>query len=332
VSTVDDPEPGPGQVLLRVDAAGVCHSDIYLMDLPARTLPFPLPLTLGHEAAGTVAAVGDGVTAVPVGQQVAVYGAWGCGQCRVCASGRENYCPHAERLGIRPPGLGAAGAIAQYLLVDDVRHLVPLHGLDPVSAAPLTDAGLTSYHAVKRVQPRLPPGATAVVIGVGGLGHLAVQLLRLLSPAQVVALDLDEEKLDLARSCGVHHAVLFRENAARAVRELTDGLGAAVVLDFVAAEPTLTAAARMVAKDGEVMVVGMGGGSLALAGGLVPFGVTATVPYWGTRPELAEVLALARGGALDVRVESYGLDEAPLAYERLRAGKVVGRAVIMPNG
>jgi propanol-preferring alcohol dehydrogenase len=302
------------------------------MDMLPHRLPFALPVTLGHEAAGTVAALGDGVTGVALGQQVAVYGAWGCGMCRICASGKENYCPHAQRLGIHPPGLGAPGAIAQYLLVDSVRHLLPLDGLDPVRAVPLTDAGLTPYHAIRRVLHRLLPGTTAVVIGVGGLGHLAVQLLRALSAARVVALDVAAEKLDLARSCGAHHALLADDQCVPAVRELTDGLGAEAVLDFVAATTTVKVGARMVAADGEVVVVGLGGGRLALAAGLVPPGVTASVPYWGTRPELAELLALSRTGALDVHVETYGLDEAPLAYERLRAEKITGRAVILPNG
>jgi propanol-preferring alcohol dehydrogenase len=208
---------------------------------------------------------------------------------------------------------------------------LPLDGLDPVRAAPLTDAGLTPYHAVKRVLHRLVPGTTAVMIGVGGLGHLAVQLVRALTAARVVALDVAEEKLELARACGAHHTLSTKDRCVPTVRELTDGLGAEVVLDFVAAESTLRQAAGMVAMDGEIVAVGLGGGRLAFAAGLVPLGVTATVPYWGTRPELAELLALARGGALDVRVETYSLDEAPLAYELLRAGKITGRAVILPN-
>ncbi|MEV6697483.1 NAD(P)-dependent alcohol dehydrogenase [Streptomyces sp. NPDC051453] len=331
--TVPDPEPGPGQVLLRVDAAGVCHSDEVIMHQPADRLWFPLPLTLGHEAVGTVAALGEGASGVSVGQQVAVYGARGCGTCRSCALGRENYCPHTERLGILSPGLGGPGAIAEYLLVEDTRYLVPLDGLDPVRSAPLTDAGLTPYHAVKRVLHQLVPGSTAVAIGVGGLGHMGIQLLRALSPAtQVLALDIAEEKLELARSCGAHHALRSDEHAARAVRALTDGLGADVVLDFVGSDVTLKAAARMVAKEGEVTVVGLGGGRLGMAAGRVPYGVTSSVPYWGTLPELTEVLALARSGVLDVHVETFGLEEAPLAYERLRAGKINGRAVILPNG
>ncbi|MET7987473.1 NAD(P)-dependent alcohol dehydrogenase [Streptomyces sp. NPDC005281] len=331
VRTAPDPEPGPGQVLLKVDAAGVCHSDEVIMNSPVERLWFPLPLTLGHEGVGTVTSCGQGVTGVGVGEKVAVYGAWGCGVCRACALGRENYCPHTERLGILSPGLGAPGTIAEYMLVDDVRHLVPLDGLDPVSAVPLTDAGLTPYHAVKRVLPRLVPGSTAVVIGVGGLGHLGVQLLRALSPTTVVALDVREEKLDLARACDAHHALLSDGQAARTLRELTGGLGAEVVLDFVASDVTLKSAARMVAKEGEITVVGLGGGGLGMAAGRVPYGVTSTVPYWGTRPELTEVLALSRSGALEVHTETYSLEEAPLAYERLHAGKITGRAVVLPH-
>ncbi|MFH8620190.1 NAD(P)-dependent alcohol dehydrogenase [Streptomyces sp. NPDC017979] len=331
VTTVPDPEPGPGQVVVKVEAAGVCHSDEVIMGLPADRLWFPLPLTLGHEAAGTVAALGPGVEGVRTGDAVAVYGAWGCGVCRACALGRENYCPHTERLGIHSPGLGAPGAIAEYLLVDSARHLVPLDGLAPVRAVPLTDAGLTPYHAVKRVLHRLVPGSTAVVIGVGGLGHLGVQILRTLSAATVVALDVAEEKLALARACGAHRTLLSDQRAADGIRELTDGLGAEVVLDFVANDATLRTAAKAVAKEGEIAVVGLGGGRLGLAAGRVPYGVTASVPYWGTRPELAEVLALGRVGELDVHIETYGIDEAPLAYERLHAGKITGRAVVLPG-
>ncbi|NDZ88825.1 alcohol dehydrogenase catalytic domain-containing protein, partial [Streptomyces sp. SID10115] len=232
VVTVPRPEPGPGQVLLKVTAAGVCHSDIAVMSRPAEALGFPLPLTLGHEGAGTVAALGDGVTGLAPGDSVAVYGPWGCGTCLMCAQGKENYCTRAADLGIRPPGLGAPGAIAEYMIVDDPRHLVPLDGLDPVTAVPLTDAGLTPYHAVKTSLPKLTPGSTAVVIGTGGLGHVAIQLLRALTPARVIALDVTEEKLTLAREVGAHETVLSDAAAAGRVRELTGGLGAQAVFDF----------------------------------------------------------------------------------------------------
>lgn len=332
VVTVPDPEPGPGQVLLRVTAAGVCHSDIAVMSWPADQLPFPLPLTLGHEGVGTVEALGAGVEGFAVGDPVAVYGPWGCGACSMCAQGKENYCLRAAELDIRPPGLGAPGAIAEYMVVDSPRHLVPLGDLDPVRAAPLTDAGLTPYHAVKRSLPKLVPGSTAVVIGTGGLGHVAIQLLRAMTAARVVALDVTEEKLALARAVGAHETVLSDASAAAAVRELTGGRGAEVVLDFVGAPPTVTSAGAMAGVEGDVTIVGLGGGALPVGFGSPAYEVSVASPYWGTRAELIEVLDLARVGAVDVHVETYALDDAPKAYERLHEGRVEGRAVILPNG
>ncbi|MFF4558505.1 NAD(P)-dependent alcohol dehydrogenase [Streptomyces sp. NPDC001422] len=332
VVTVPDPEPGPGQVLLKVTAAGVCHSDIAVMSRPAESFPYALPLTLGHEGAGTVAALGDGVSGVAVGDEVAVYGPWGCGICAKCAEGKENYCLRADELGIRPPGLGAPGAMAEYLLVDDPRHLVPTDGLDPVAAVPLTDAGLTPYHAIKRSLPKLTPGSTAVVIGTGGLGHVAIQLLRALTSARVIALDVSEDKLALARTVGAHEAVLSDAGAAAKVRGLTGGFGAQAVFDFVGAEPTVRTAGAVAAVEGDISIVGIGGGALPVGFGSLPFEVSVTAPYWGSRGELIEVLDLARAGAVSVHIETYSLDEAPLAYERLHAGKINGRAVILPNG
>ncbi|WP_262402986.1 alcohol dehydrogenase catalytic domain-containing protein [Actinomadura sp. CNU-125] len=242
VVTVADPEPGPGQVLLKVSAAGVCHSDIAVMGWTAEQLTFGLPLTLGHEGAGTVEAVGDGVRGVSIGESVAVYGPWGCGACVMCSQGKENYCVRADELGIMPPGLGAPGAIAEYLLVDNARHLVPLGGLDPVANVSLTDAGLTPYHAIKGALPKLVPGSAAVVIGTGGLGHVAIQLLRALTPARVIALDVSEKKLELARTVGAHEVVLSDERAADRVRGMTGGVQA--VFDFVGVGPTVATPRR----------------------------------------------------------------------------------------
>ncbi|MDT0269405.1 NAD(P)-dependent alcohol dehydrogenase [Streptomyces sp. DSM 44915] len=331
VVTVPDPEPGPGQVLLRVAAAGVCHSDIALMSWSAESFPYPLPLTLGHEGAGTVVALGAGVHGVTEGDSVAVYGPQGCGRCVKCAQGRENYCLRAAELGIFPPGLGAPGAMAEYLLVNDARFLLPLGELDPVTTVPLTDAGLTPYHAIRRALPKLVPGSTAVVIGTGGLGHVAIQLLRALTPARVIALDVTEEKLALAASVGAHETVLSDEKAADRVRELTRGLGAEGVFDFVGAQPTTALAGSVAAVEADVAIVGLGGGALPVGINTTAFDVAVAAPYWGSRSELAEVLALARDGAIEVRVETYGIDEAPAAYERLHAGKINGRAVIVPN-
>ncbi|MDX3240584.1 NAD(P)-dependent alcohol dehydrogenase [Streptomyces sp. ME18-1-4] len=333
VVEVPVPEPGPGQVLLKVTAAGLCHSDLAVMGWPEEQFPYPLPMTLGHEGVGTVAAVGSGVTAVVEGDDVAVYGPWGCGHCHNCAQGKENCCPRAAGLGILPPGLGSPGALAEYMVVDSPRHLVPLNGLDPVQAAPLTDAGLTPYHAIRKSLPKLVPGSTAVVIGVGGLGHLAVQLLRALTPARVVALDVSKEKLELAHTVGAHETLLSDGAAAARVRELTGGTGADVVLDFVGTAATLAVAAASVAVEGDVTIVGIGGGTLAVGfGGGLPFEVSASFPYWGSRPELMKVVELARQGLVSSHVETFTLDEAPTAYERLHAGDINGRAVVLPHG
>ncbi|WP_242473313.1 alcohol dehydrogenase catalytic domain-containing protein [Blastococcus sp. TML/M2B] len=256
VVEIPTPEPGPGQVRLKVTAAGLCHSDAFVMSLPEGV--YQLPLTLGHEGAGVVDALGDGVSGVELGQPVAVYGAWGCGRCHACARGAENYCPHAGGLGIYPPGLGAPGALAEYLIVDDARHLVPLGDLDPVSAVSLTDAGLTPYHAIVSSLGALPAGSTAVVIGVGGLGHVGIQILRAITGATVVALDLSDDKLKLAREVGAHRALHSDESAVAAIRELTGGVGAQAVFDFVGAAPTLEIARQTVAMDGVIQIVGEG--------------------------------------------------------------------------
>jgi len=332
VVEIADPDVGPGQVLLKVTAAGVCHSDEFIMGLPADQYVYGLPLTLGHEGAGIVEAVGDGVTGVKPGDAVAVYGPWGCGHCLMCAQGKENYCLNAQAEGIMPPGLGSPGSMAEYMVVDNARHLVPLDGLDPVENVSLTDAGLTPYHAIKNSLPKLGAGTTAVVIGTGGLGHVGIQILRALSGATVIALDVNQEKLDLAKAVGAHHTMLSNQDAVSAVRDLTGGRGANAVFDFVGVQPTVDLAGAMAATEGDVTIVGIGGGALAVGFGRIAYDVAVRTPYWGSRSELIEVLDLARAGSIEVEIETYSLDEAPKAYERLHEGKIRGRAVILPNG
>lgn len=216
-------------------AAGLCRSDIAVTGWPEDQMPCRLPMTLAHEGVGRVADIGDGVEGVTAGDVVAVHGPWGCGRCRTFAQGQEQYCERAAAEGIVPPGLGRDGALAQHILVDDARHLVPLDDLDPVEAVSLTDAGPTPHHAIKTALPQLTPGSTAVVIGTGGLGHVAIQVLRVLTPARVIALDVDEQKLDLARTVGAHEALLSDESAAGKIREMADGRGAQGVFDLACA-------------------------------------------------------------------------------------------------
>lgn len=324
------PTPGVGEVLLKVTAAGACHSDSFIMSLPEEQYVYGLPLTLGHEGVGTVAELGDGVTGLQVGDSVAVYGPWGCGECRTCASGAENYCEVAAERGIVPPGLGAPGSMAEYMIVDRARHLVPLGDLDPVASVALTDAGLTPYHAIKPSLPKLVPGSTAVVIGAGGLGHVGIQILRAMSAATVIALDVSEDKLSLATDVGAHHALLSDASAAEAVRDLTGGKGAELVVDFVGAQPTADLAAQLVKPLADIVVVGVGPGTVPVGIFSLPWETSVRAPYWGTRPELFEVLDLARSGQVHVVTEVFSLDEAPEAYRRLHDGTLRGRAVVVP--
>ncbi|MCZ7419958.1 MULTISPECIES: NAD(P)-dependent alcohol dehydrogenase [unclassified Micromonospora] len=331
---VDDPTPGPGQVVVRIGAAGACHSDLHLMhDFEAGGLPWNPPFTLGHENAGWVHRLGSGVTGLEVGQPVAVYGPWGCGRCARCRVGVDNYCenPAAAPVPGGGGGLGLDGGMAEYELVPDARHVLPLpDGLDPVDAAPLTDAGLTPYHAIRRSWPKLPPGSTAVVIGVGGLGHVGVQILKATTAARVVAVDTREEALRLAEECGADLTMRSAEGTAEEIRRATGGRGADVVLDFVGADATLrlgVAAARTV---GDLTIVGLGGGSLSVGFFSVPYEVSIQTTYWGSRPELLEVLDLGARGLVRPKTTTFGLDEAMRAYRMMQDGSLEGRAVIVP--
>jgi propanol-preferring alcohol dehydrogenase len=323
---VPTPEPGPGEVLLRVAGAGLCHSDLHLMHWRAGTLPYALPFTLGHEVAGIVAALGPGADGVEPGEPVLVYGPWGCGRCPACRLGAEHLCEQ-ERRG-RGAGLGLDGGLAEYVVVPSPRLTVPLDGLDPVAAAPLADAGLTPYHAIRRALHLLGPATSAIVIGIGGLGHVAVQLLKALTAARVVAVDRREEALEIATHSGAD-AVLGGPDVDE-LRRAAGGRGAMLVVDCVGSDETLTLAAGTVAPGGHVSLLGLAGGTFPMRFGAVPLETSVIFSNWGTRAELAEVVALAREGAVAIEVERIALAEVPAAYERLAAGGGRGRLVAVP--
>lgn len=327
-----DAEPGPGQVLLRVTAAGACHSDLHIMSMPAEAYTFGLPLTLGHEGAGEVVALGEGAAGVSVGEQVLVYGSWGCGLCWQCSRGWENYCTRAASLGIAPPGLGAPGAMADLMIVDSPRHLVPIGDLDPVMAVPLTDAGLTPYHAIKRSLHKVRPGAWAVVIGAGGLGHMAIQLLKVLAGVRVLAVDLDDRKLEHARSVGADAVVVSGPDAAAEIRSIVGPEGATLVLDVVGIQATMDLGVAVAAIGADMTIVGLADFT---ASAHVGFGhqaheVSVSAIYWGGRHELIELVDLARAGLIDVTTERFSLDDGAEAYHRMEQGTLLGRAVVVP--
>lgn len=330
VRQVPRPQPGPGQVLLEVRAAGLCHSDLHLMHWPAGTLPYELPFTLGHEVAGNVAGLGPGAEGVEVGESVIVYGPWGCGRCSRCSLGEEHLCEERGRRG-SGSGLGRDGGLADYMIVPSPRLVVPLGDLDPVAAAPLADAALTPYHAIRRALPSLPADGAAVVIGVGGLGHVAVQILRAVTSWRIVAVDRRATALELAARDGADATLAADGLTADDVRRAAGGRGAALVIDCVGVQQTLELAAATVAPGGHVSILGVGSGTFPMRFGAVPFETSVVLSNWGTRAELADVVALARAGAIHVDVERVRLADVPAAYERLEAGAVRGRLVAVPE-
>lgn len=328
---VPTPTAGPGEVLLRVGAVGACHSDLHILDAPAGL--FPVPMTLGHEIAGTVDQLGSGVTGWSTGDQAAVYGIIGCGRCRACLRGAENACRVVPVGGI---GLSRDGGLAEHVVVPASR-LLHVGELDLTQAAPLTDAGLTPYHAVELARDRLRPGTSCVVIGIGGLGHMALQILVATTAVRIIAVDTSVAALDLASRLGAHDVVQAGPDSVDRIRALVGPPpdGADVVLDFVGADPTVTTARQVVATGGQVLLVGLAGGTLPVRPvadepPTVPLETAVEVPFWGTRAELQEVIALARSGQLQADVQTFPLTEAPEAYEMLRRGEIHGRAVVVP--
>ena len=329
---VAEPDPGPGELVIKVGGAGACHSDLHLMhDFEPGLLPYELPFTLGHENAGWIHAVGAGVKGLDIGEPVAVYGPWGCGRCLNCRRGMENYCTRQGEIGAAGGGLGRHGGMAPYMLIPDRRFVVPIGDLDPAAAAPLTDAALTPYHAIKRSLPLLGADSTAVVIGAGGLGHMAIQILRALTGATIIAVDQRQEALKVAAAAGADHGVLSGDDASDEITDLAGGSGADVVLDVVGVDETLALAASVVRPLGHLTIVGIGGGTLPISFFSIPYEVAVATTYWGSIPELMEVISMAQRGQLRAEISRFDLDDAPDAYRKLASGDVTGRAVIVPN-
>lgn len=321
VERVEVPVPVPlgREVLLEVRAVGLCHSDLFVMGCPEGTLPYDLPLTLGHEVAGRVVAVGDEVDASLIGEDGVVHGVWSCGKCHNCLRGQDNHCVALEgKVGC---GLGRDGGLAEYVLLPDERHFVTARGVPAATLAPLADAGLTAYHAIRAHRDALMGDCSAVVIGVGGLGHLAVQILRAITTAQVTAVDPRPEACALAERLGAHLTTTS-----------VDGLaGADVVLDFVGSDETMRAGAAAMVPGGRLVVVGGARGSIAVGKGLdLPLGWQVSAPFWGAREDLVAVVELAEQGLLAPVIETVPFSDVPRAYARLREGQVTGRLVVVP--
>ena len=320
---VEVPRPGPGDVLVKVAGVGLCHTDIHFL-APESNFGYPTPFTLGHETGGWVEELGAGTTGFELGDPVVAVGIHSCGRCYFCVRGHDNYCP----AGATGRGYGLDGGLAQYVVVP-ARELIKLGALDPACAAPLTDAGVTSYHAVKKVLPKLGPDQAAVVIGVGGLGGYAVQYLRRFSAARVIGIDVEQHRLDRALDLGAHDALLA-DGAAATVRGVAPH-GAAAVLDFVGTDETMALALACGATMGSIGIVGAGGGSVAIGWGRLPLECEVFIPQGGTIADLRDVITLAEAGEIRVDVELFPFAETAETYGKFARGELRTRAVVTPN-
>jgi propanol-preferring alcohol dehydrogenase len=332
IGTVPVPQIGPDEVLVEVAGAGLCHSDLHVMHAPR--LIFGKAITLGHETAGHVAAMGAHVTGFTEGDPVLISLVWACGVCRPCIEGRDNVCmTRGGRLRTPPaPGLGPDGGMAEYIKAD-YRYLEPLGKLDAKTAGPLADAALTSMHAINGARYRLTPGATALVIGIGGLGHMGLQILRATSGARIIAVDTSAEKLAWALDHGADHVVIAGEDASEQILDMVAGYGVDALFDFVGAQPTLDLASAVIAPDGALRVIGSGGGTLTFGTGamnVLPRGVDLRHSYGGSRVDQRQVIELARQGKVAVQAEFYSLEDGLRAFDDLESGNVAGRAILVP--
>jgi NAD+-dependent secondary alcohol dehydrogenase Adh1 len=325
----DVPEPtvtGPLDVVVKIGGAGVCRTDLHIIEgqWDAAMHP-PLPYTIGHENAGWVHEVGAGVTNVSVGDTVILHPTPTCGLCRACRAGQDMHCSQS-----RFPGLDSDGGMAEYLLTS-ARACVKLDpSTRPQDVAALADAGITAYHAVRKAVPLLYPGTTCVVIGAGGLGHIAIQCLAAMTATRVVVVDRNPDALKLAEALGADHTVVADGTHVAAVQDLTDGAGADVVLDFVAEQGAENEGFAMTGRHGSYFVIGYGGTLSIPTLDVVATERNIIGNIVGTYNELAELMVLAEAGKVTLHTKAYPLDAAPEALHDLDAGQVRGRAILVP--
>jgi NAD+-dependent secondary alcohol dehydrogenase Adh1 len=325
----DVPEPrvtGPLDVIVKIGGAGVCRTDLHIIDGQwDAAMGTPLPYTLGHENAGWVHEIGSAVTSVAVGDTVILHPAPTCGLCRACRAGQDMHCSASSF-----PGLSTDGGMAEYLLTS-ARACVKLDPQTrPEDVAALADAGITAYHAVRKAIPLLYPGTTCVVIGAGGLGHIGIQCLAALTATRVIVVDSNPDALTLAGQLGAHHTVLADDNQVQAVADLTGGAGAEVVLDFVAEQGAEQAGWAMTGRAGSYFVIGYGGTIHVPTLDIISTERNIIGNIVGTYNELAELMVLAQAGRVTLHTRTYPLDAAAEAIADLDAGRVRGRAILVP--
>jgi NAD+-dependent secondary alcohol dehydrogenase Adh1 len=325
----DVPEPhvkGPLDVVVKIGGAGVCRTDLHIIEGQWDAAMHPqLPYTLGHENAGWVHEVGSAVTNVAIGDTVILHPTPTCGLCRACRAGDDMHCVNSSF-----PGLSHDGGMAEYLLTS-ARACVKLDPqTQPQDVAALADAGITAYHAVRKAIPLLYPGSTAVVIGAGGLGHIGIQCLAALTATQIVVVDRNPDALKLAEQLGARHTVVADGTQVDAVKDLTGGAGANVVLDFVAEQGAEMDGWNMTAPAGSYFVIGYGGTLQIPTLDIISTERNIIGNIVGTYNDLAELMVLAEEGRVTLHTRTYPLDAAVDALADLDAGRVRGRAILVP--
>ncbi len=327
IDLVPEPEIShPFDVLVRIGGAGLCRTDIHIVEGQWREKSgVALPYTLGHENAGWVAAVGSAVEHFSVGDPVIVHPLATCGFCLACRAGNDMHCMSSAF-----PGIDSDGGFAEVLRTN-ARALVKLEGgLSPADVAALADAGLTAYHAVRKASPLLPPGSSAVVIGAGGLGHIAIQVLAAVTEAEIIVVDRSEAALDMASSFGAHYQVLADGSEVASVMDLTGGKGVQVVLDFVAEGGAERRGPAMLQRAGSYFVVGYGGTVELATIDIISSELNVVGNLVGSYTDLVELMALAARGSVTLHTAKYPLDAFAQAFEDLQAGRVRGRAILVP--
>jgi NAD+-dependent secondary alcohol dehydrogenase Adh1 len=317
---------GPLDVIVRIGGAGVCRTDLHIIEGQWDALQHPdLPYVIGHENAGWVQEIGEGVTNVAVGDTVILHPQPSCGLCLACRAGKDMQCENAFF-----PGLdGHDGGMAEYMRTT-ARACVKLDpSTNPADVAALADAGITAYHAVRKALPLLHPGTTAVVQGAGGLGHIGIQCLRALSGTRIIVVDKNPAALELAEQIGADQTVLADGNHVAAVQDLTGG-GAKVVLDFVAEQGAEMDGWNMTGPDGSYFVIGYGGELRIPTLDFVASERNIVGNIVGTYTDLAELMVLAQDGKITLHTQQYPLERAVDALHDLDAGKVRGRAILVP--
>ncbi|CAI4220074.1 unnamed protein product [Parascedosporium putredinis] len=330
---VPKPKPGPMDVLIRVKASGLCRSDLDMMDTQPGQPPYATAIKpgyiLGHETAGYVEELGELITDLKKGEAVILHHLRVCGFCEYCIAGVEQNCEFYRVGDIgETRGCGIDGGLAEFIVAPR-SQMISLGTCDPVIYAPLADAGITAYSGCQQFVSRLRPGMSAVVIGVGGLGSFAVQFLKILSGAQVIAVDNSEDRLKIATDVGADATVLSGDGAVDKVKEITNGRMVDAVIDFVGIDQTLLLATKILRPQGHISVVGMDGGSVRLGWNYMPTNATFSLSFASTRAHLREVCKLAMDGKLKIDVDRFSFDQIPEAYDRLRNGKLKGRAVVV---